>query len=147
MSKFRYFILSEFLKSDTAKQKGIDNVPDFEQVEHLMELTENFLEPLRVALGLPVFVESGFRCSKLNSAVGGSSTSAHPLGYAADITCPYMAFSKFVEFVKAWVVKAKVKFDQLIIETNPSTGNQWLHVGYKDRLGRQRGQVFKMTKE
>lgn len=147
MAKFKYFELSEFVASDTAKKMGIDNTPTFEQVERLMELTENFLEPLRTALGKPLIVESGFRCTKLNTSVGGSTTSAHLIGYAADITCPYISFNKLVEFVKEWVLKANVKFDQLIIETNPATGSQWLHVGYKDRFGRQRGQVFKMTKE
>lgn len=145
MSKYRHFELSEFLESDVAKSRRIDNTPSFEAVDHLEELTEKFLEPLRTALGLPIVIGSGFRCPKLNSAVGGSSTSAHPLGYAADISCPYMAFSKFKDFVVNWVQKNNIKFDQILIETEKATGKQWLHIGLYNKSGQQRGQIKVMN--
>lgn len=141
MSKFRHFELNEFIKSDTAKKKNIDNCPTFEVVERLAELTEYFLEPLRCALNLPVVVHSGFRCWALNKAVGGSDTSVHPLGYAVDISCPYMAFNKFVTFVVDWVKKTGKKFDQILIETDKTTGAQWLHIGLFNSKGQQRGQI------
>lgn len=145
MSKFRHFELSEFLESDVAKSRKIDNTPTFEVVDHICELVENFLEPLRGALGLPIVINSGYRSAKLNKAVGGSDTSAHPLGYAADISCPYMAFSKFRDFVVEWAKKTKPKFDQILLETEKSTGKQWIHIGLKNRQGQQRGQIKVMN--
>ena len=145
MGKFRNFELYEFIDSDVAKKRGIDNTPTFEVVEHLSELVEKFLQPLRNTLGLPINVNSGYRCSRLNTAVGGSSTSAHLYGYAADISCPLMAFNKFVNYVKDWTNKNHIKFDQLIIETDKKTGAQWLHVAIYDRNKRQRGQILNMT--
>lgn len=146
MGKFRNFELYEFIYSDVAKQRRIDNSPTFEVVDHLNELVNDFLQPLRYALGLPVNVSSGYRCLRLNSAVGGSSTSAHLIGYAADITCPLMAFNKFVNYVKDWVKKNNIKFDQLIIETDKKTGAQWLHVGLKNKAGLQRCQILNIDK-
>ena len=147
MGKFKNFELYEFIESDTAKKRGIDNTPTFEIVDHLCELVEKFLQPLRNAIGLPVNVSSGYRCQRLNLAVGGSSTSAHLIGYAADITCPLMSFSKFVAFVKDWVDKNHIKFDQLIIETDKKTGAQWLHVGFRNRAGQQRCQILNIDKK
>ena len=146
MGKFKNFELYEFIESDVAKKRGIDNTPTFEVVEHIEELVSKFLQPLRTALGLPVDVSSGYRCLRLNTAVGGSSTSAHPLGYAADITCPLMSFSKFVTFVKEWVKKNNIKFDQILVETEKSTGKQWLHVGLYNRAHQQRCQILNMEK-
>lgn len=146
MGKFKNFELYEFIDSDVAKKKNIDNSPSFEIVDHLEELVEKFLQPLRNALGLPINVSSGYRCSRLNSAVGGSSTSAHLIGYAADITCPLMAFSKFVNYVKDWTGKNHIKFDQLIIETDKKTGAQWLHVGLRNKAGQQRCQILNIEK-
>ena len=146
MGKFKNFELYEFIDSDVAKKKNIDNSPSFEIVDHLEELVEKFLQPLRNALGLPINVSSGYRCSRLNAAVGGSSMSAHLWGYAADITCPLMAFSKFVKYVKDWTGKNHIKFDQLIIETDKKTGVQWLHVGLRNKAGQQRCQILNMEK-
>jgi hypothetical protein len=145
MSKFRHFELNEFLESEVAKSRRIDNFPSFEVVEHLEELITKFLEPLRTALGLPIVIGSGFRCPALNRAVGGSDTSVHPIGYAADISCPYMAFSKFKDYVVNWVQKNNIKFDQILIETERATGKQWLHIGLYNRSGQQRGQIKVMN--
>ena len=146
MGKLRHFELSEFLKSDVAKSRNIDNTPTFEIVEHIEELVDNFLEPMRNALGLPVVVSSGYRCKKLNTAVGGVYNSAHLTGYAADITCPYTTFAKFKTFVVDWAKKTGTKFDQIILETEAKSGKRWLHVGWKDSLGRQRGQILNIDK-
>lgn len=146
MGKFKNFELYEFIDSDVAKKKNIDNSPSFEIVDHLEELVEKFLQPLRNDLGLPINVSSSYRCSRLNSAVGGSSTSAHLIGYAADITCPLMAFSKFVNYVKDWVKKNNIKFDQILVETEKATGKQWLHVAIYNRSHQQRCQILNMEK-
>lgn len=146
MGKLRHFTLAEFLKSDVAKKKAIDNTPSFEVVNHLEELVDEFLEPLRNALGFPIVVSSGYRCPKLNTAVGGVSTSAHLTGYAADISCPYVTFTKFKNFVVEWVKKTGTKFDQIIVETEASTGKRWVHIGLKNSIGQQRGQILNIDK-
>lgn len=134
-----YFTLAELLKSNTAKQNGIDNTPTFEVVRHLDELVKDFLDPLRAAYGMPIDVSSGYRCPALNKAVGGAETSVHPLGYAADLTVRG-SFREFVSFVVAWVRKTGRKFDQILIERD-AQGRQWLHVGLYNNAGQQRGIV------
>lgn len=74
-----YFTISELCKSDTAKQLRIDNTPSEKIKGNLTKLIE-FLNPLREAWGSPIKVTSGYRCPKLNRAVGGSTTSAHLKG-------------------------------------------------------------------
>ena len=141
MSKFPNFTLAEFIKSDTAKKRGIDNTPDFEEVEHLEELVERFIQPLRNAYGKPIIISSGYRCEKLNRAVGGVSNSVHMKGYAADlqISGNIAKFNEFVEFVKNWVKNKGILFDQLLIENSGKT--YWLHVGFRSNNGAQRRQV------
>lgn len=133
-----YFTLPELLKSDTAAKKGIDNTPSWEVVQHLLELTENFLDPLRAAWGKAIRVSSGYRCEKLNKAVGGSATSVHKIGYAADLQTSG-SFAKFRDFVVAWVRQTGTKFDQLLLEKDRKTGAQWIHVGLRNNAGQQRG--------
>lgn len=79
------FTLNEMVKSGTATAKHIDNTPNREQIENLSVLCRDILQPIREAWGEPIVVSSGFRCPKLNSAVGGSKTSQHMTGAAADI--------------------------------------------------------------
>ena len=144
MAKHRYFELDEFIASTTAKKKGIDNTPSFEVVSHLDELVENILDPLRAAYGLPITITSDYRCPALNRAVGGSETSVHMIGYAADMQVGG-SFNKFRDFVVEWLKKSGAKFDQLLVETNSKTGAKWLHIGLKNNIGQQRGQIKVMT--
>ena len=137
--KYQYFELDEFINSPTAKKKGIDNTPSFEVVEHLDELVEKILDPLRAAYGMSIRVTSGYRCPALNKAVGGSDTSVHQIVYAADLQVGG-SFDKFVAFVKDWFLKTGTKFDQLLIEKNKS-GERWVHIGLKNNSGQQRGQI------
>lgn len=71
------FTLEELVHSDTANAKGIDNTPTQEIIDNLKELAENVLQPIRDKWGKPLIVNSGYRCKKLNKAVGGVSTSQH----------------------------------------------------------------------
>lgn len=141
MGKYKYFELDEFINSSTAKKKGIDNIPSFEVVEHLDELVNNILDPLRAAYGMPIRITSGYRCPELNKAVGGSSTSVHQIGYAADLQVGG-SFDKFVCFVVEWLRKTGTKFDQVLIES--SKGTEWLHVGLKNNADQQRGIIKTM---
>lgn len=135
-----YFKLEEFLESSTARQKSIQNSPSWEIVEHLNELAL-WLDELREAWGGAINVTSGYRNERLNDIVGGVKSSAHKLGYAADIQPANGQFDKFVAFIKGW---AKDKaYDQILIESKGKT--RWVHIGLKNGKGEQRRQLFNVT--
>lgn len=142
-TKFKYFTLKELCKSETAERLNIDNFPSFEIVEHLSELVETILDPLRQAWGSGIYVSSGYRSEVLNTAVNGAKTSVHKQGWAADIQPMNSDFEGFKYFVQVWLLKNKVKFDQLLIETN-SKGAKWLHIGLYSNAKLQRGQIKNM---
>lgn len=88
MSK-RHFTLHELIRSETADKLGIVNVPNFAQVQLLALFVDSLLEPLREAAQRPIIITSGYRCEKLNEAVGGVRGSYHTLrdaNCAADIS-------------------------------------------------------------
>lgn len=139
MADFKYFTLKELCASDVATKKKIDNWPSFTIVEHLNEFTQNILEPLRNAWGSSINVNSGYRCDALNKAVGGVATSAHRLGWAADLVPGNGKIDEFGKFTKDWLIKNRIKFDQIIFETKGKT--KWLHIGYRSSTGSQRGET------
>ena len=114
MADFKYFTLKEMFSSDVATKKKIDNTPSWTVVEHLSELTKTILEPLRIAWGSPIKVTSGYRCDALNRAVDGVSTSAHRVGYAADLQPGNGKIEEFGKFVRDWLIKNRIKFDQCL---------------------------------
>lgn len=144
MEMFQNFELAEFIESETAEKRGIDNTPTFEVVAHLIEVCETFLQPLRNAWGKPIAITSGYRCPALNKAVGGAYNSAHLEGYGVDFVSE--DFDRFCQFAKDFVQKFNIRFDQLIIERD-SKGNKWLHFSLKHRTGVQRGQIFNLEVE
>ena len=123
----KYFTVSELTRSATAKSLGIDNTPTPAIRAKLETLITECLDPIRRIYGRPVIVSSGYRCPELNKAVGGSSTSQHMLGEAADLV-PATGGSL------AGIFRAAVQFgnyDQLIIEQSGSS--RWVHVSYGPR--------------
>lgn len=119
----KYFTIKELCKSSTATAKGIDNSPNSEIVKNLEQLIDNILDPLRERYGKPITVNSGYRCSELNKAVGGSKTSQHMKGLAADITVGSPKKNKVLfDLIK----EMDLPFDQLIDENKLS----WVHVSY-----------------
>ncbi len=140
-----YFTLKELCDSDTARVRKIDNFPTFEIVAHLYELTEKLLDPLRTAWGSPIRVTSGYRCYKLNSAVGGVYNSVHQDGYAADLQPTNGKIEEFIKFAKTWVRIYGVNYDQLIRETDGKS--VWLHVGLYSPNGTQRKQILDIVKK
>lgn len=128
----KYFTIEELTKSTTAAQKGIINKPNQEEINNLKALVENILDPLREAYGKPIIVNSGFRCEKLNNLVGGSRTSQHRTGHAADIKSVSDNKSGNKELFDL-IQKLKLPFDQLIDEYN----YDWVHVSYSPRNRRQ----------
>lgn len=119
----KYFTIKELCKSSTATAKGIDNSPNSEIVKNLEQLIDNILDPLRERYGKPITVNSGYRCPELNKAVGGSKTSQHMKGLAADITVGSPKKNKVLfDLIK----EMDLPFDQLIDEKKLS----WVHVSY-----------------
>lgn len=142
----KYFTLKELCASPKATARKIDNFPTFDIAAHLEELTVMLLDPLREAWGKPVLVTSGYRCTRLNTAVGGVPTSAHKLGYAADLQPANGKTEDFCRFARTWVIAHRVRFDQLIRETDKKSGAVWLHIGLYGPGGVQRGQILEITK-
>ena len=122
-----HFTIEELFASETAKAKGIDNKPNVQQIICLVYLAANVLEPLREAMKEPIKISSGFRCDRLNRAVGGVSNSQHTKGQAADI-----CINGDLKKGRRWFeyIKNHLPFDQLIWEKNPKTGSCWVHVSF-----------------
>ncbi len=81
----RDFMLSEFTESKTAKKHKIDNTPSEKAIENLTYLAQKLLQPLRDSVASPLKINSGYRSTTLNRAVGGEVTSQHLKGEAADV--------------------------------------------------------------
>lgn len=133
----KYFTIEELCASDTARRRGIDNRPSATVCVRLTQLIEQLLDPIRAAWGGPITINSGYRCPKLNAAVGGVSTSQHLRGEAADISVGTpdenkRLFDKITEMQAA----GKIAFDQLIDES----GYKWIHISY--RAGSNRNQTL-----
>ena len=134
-----HFTIEELYASDTAKRLGIDNKPTTQKMINLVYLAAYVLEPLRVAMGRPIRISSGYRCERLNTAVGGVRNSQHLKGQAADISIEGdMAFGKRIFDY----IKSHLQFDQLIWE-HDRNGTYWVHVSfvYPD-FGKNRSQVI-----
>ena len=133
----KYFTLEEFLHSDTALSKKIENVPSFEIVEHLKELAL-FLDGIREAWGGAISITSGFRSAKLNKSVGGVSNSVHQIGYAVDMVPANGDMEGFETFLAEYL-KDK-SYDQCIREKAGSV--RWIHLGLYANDGTQRRKMF-----
>ena len=122
-----HFTIEELYASATAKAKGIDNKPSTQQMINLVYLAAYVLEPLRVAMKEPIKIGSGFRCERLNKAVGGVYNSQHLKGQAADL-----CIDGDIQKGRKWFnyIKYNLPFDQLIWEGNPKTGAWWVHVSF-----------------
>lgn len=133
----KYFTIEEMIKSSTATAKRIDNTPNQTVIDSLTKLIEAVLDPLREAYGKPITVTSGYRCPVLNKAVGGSKTSDHMNGCAADIVGTPNTPKENKRLFNL-IQELKLPFDQVIDEKNFS----WVHVSHR-REG-NRNQVLKL---
>ena len=120
----KYFTLRELTRSATARLHGIDNTPPANAVKALHALVDNVLDPLREAWGGPIKVNSGYRCPELNKLVGGTPTSQHQRGEAADITVGSRSGNRRL---LALIKRLRLPYDQLIDEK----GCRWIHVSHR----------------
>ena len=124
MQLTQHFTLEEFTRSGKAAELGLDNTPPPELLPRLI-LTAELLERIRATLGVPVTVTSGYRSPKVNLAVGSSSGSDHPHGYAADIVAPAYGTPYDVARTLAPLVST-LGIGQIILEC--IKGKRWVHV-------------------
>ena len=138
-----HFTIEELCASDTAKARGISNKPNTEQIINLVYLAANVLEPLRVAMGEPIKIGSGYRCPALNKAVGGVGNSQHTKGQAADL-----CIDGDIEKGKRWFnyIRLHLPFDQLIWEHN-SKGSYWVHVSFRSDGKNRRNVIGNLLKK
>lgn len=126
MNLSRNFTLAELTKSQTASRYGIDNQPSARELKCLIDLCENVLQPIRKQFGF-FRVTSGYRSPELNQTIGGSRTSQHVLGQAADFEIAGHANVKVAEWIQA-----NLEYDQLIAEylSKKDGAAGWIHVSY-----------------
>lgn len=129
----QYFSLAELTASQTADRKGIDNTPSDPVLANLKVLCYT-LDKARILLGRPIFISSGYRSPELNAAIGGSRTSSHISGLAADFKCP--GFGNTMTVFNRLAVSG-LMFDQLIAEYPASNTGGWVHIGVGPRNRRQ----------
>lgn len=124
----------DFIRSQKAVRSGINNAMGPTEIQNAITLCTLFLEPIWSKIGI-VWISSGFRCAKLNKLVGGSATSAHMKGYAADIVISGMPTQEL--YLK--ILKIGLPFDQLIQEFD-----SWVHIG---NAPKPRGQKLVAVRE
>ena len=141
MNLSKNFTLAEMTKSETALRHDMDNTPGEKEIGNLKLLCERVLQPIRDHYGKGVKVNSGFRHPEVNAKVGGSKTSDHCLGQAADIEIPGVPNAELAEWIKD-----NLEFRQLILEfyTPGIPDSGWVHVSYV--LEDNKKQVMTATK-
>lgn len=118
----RNFWLREFLRSESAARAGIDMTPSEDIVTNLTRLCNTVLQPLRDELDAAFVIQSGYRPAALNTMIGGSKTSAHMYGRAADCNALHIPTIGLCRMIVARI--ASYPIDQVIYEYG-----QWCHIG------------------
>lgn len=115
------FKMSELIQSDTAIRHNINNMPDINSLDCMLDLIYYVLQPLREKLGKPIIVTSGYRNSEVNKLVGGATNSQHTKGQAADIIVNGLSPQQLIDLIQ----KSGIEYDQLINEYD-----QWTHISF-----------------
>ena len=116
-----HFTINELTRSATARRLGIDNTPPQWAIINLSRLIDTVLDPARELLGAPIYINSGYRCEKLNKAVGGVPRSYHLAGRAADLTTGTIEGNR-----RLYQILKTLPHTELIWER----GGTWIHVAY-----------------
>jgi hypothetical protein len=129
-----HFSLAELCNSAEGKRIGISNVADEKSIKNLILLADNILEPIRKHFDKPIHIISGYRNAVLNKKVGGSKTSQHMIGQAADIDNDNTDVSNAEIFN---FIKDNLKYDQLIWEFGNDESPDWVHVSFSSKPRKQ----------
>jgi len=119
--------LAEVVRSESAKRRGINNMPTAEHLENLKELALNVFQPIRDHFKVPIHISSGYRSRILNNAVNGAAKSQHCLGQAVDIDVDGTSITNKQVFD---YIKKNLDFDQLIWEFGNDSNPDWVHVSF-----------------
>ena len=144
MQLTEHFNLEELTYSSTAKQKGLKNEPNESQIENLKLLAQYVLEPIREKIGCPLFISSGYRSEKLNALVGGSKTSQHLQGSAADIQIfdKKLTNTDLFNIIVSMVKNNEIQVGQVIWEFGETEPN-WIHISLP--TSRHRNEVLRAS--
>lgn len=129
----KYFSVKEMLHSDTADRLKIDNTPISDELVDNIQYLMSRLDEIREGYGKPIYINSAYRCPKLNQAVGGVSSSYHQMGLAADL--------RFDPDLKDYIIH-NCQFGKLIEERSKSA--IWLHIQFKRNQNEERNKVIYM---
>ena len=144
--------LAEVIRSETAKRKGISNMPTEAHIANFKLLAEKVFQPIREHFGVPIHISSGYRSAALNKSIGGAGktvngvyvpSSQHCTGEAIDIDMDGTTITNAQIFN---YIKENLEFDQLIWEFGTDTNPDWVHVSYES-TGKQRKQILKAVKK
>lgn len=138
MQLTEHFTQEEFERSSIAAKYGINNKMDNQSLKNAQALCIHILEPLRLHIGKPIIINSGYRCRDLNNHPllrrnGSAVFSQHCTGEAADLRIESRAQGQ--EWAE-WI-NANCDYDQIILEKN-MTGSVWLHVSYNRKKNRKK---------
>jgi hypothetical protein len=124
------FSLAEMVKSETALRHGMENNPGPDELNNLLQLCANVLQPIRDHYQKGVKVNSGYRSPDVNAKVGGSRTSDHTRGMAADIEIPGVPNAELATYIRD-----NLAYTQLILEfyTPGVPDSGWVHVSYDEQ--------------
>ena len=139
----KHISYKEGVHSNTATRRGIDNVPNKEQLSNMKLLAEKVFEPLRAYVGGPIKINSFFRCEELNTAIGGSGKSQHCHGQAIDIDDTFGVMTNAAMY--RWI-KDNLDFDQMIWEFGDDKNPAWVHISYVSE-DKNRNRCLKAYKE
>lgn len=136
MKLSKNFTLEELIHSSTADARGINNYPDYQSIQNLKKLCTDILQPIRDKYGKPIYINSGYRNPQLNRLVGGSQSSQHCKGQAADIDTNNN--KELWQLIVSMIRSGEIVVSQLIDEKNLA----WIHVGLY--TGSKRNQILKL---
>ena len=123
----KHISYKEATRSNTAIRRGIDNIPDVEELENMKLIAEKVFKPLRKWVGGPIKINSFYRSPELNVAIGGSKKSQHCHGQAIDIDDTYGHRSNASMFKH---IRYNMDYDQIIWEFGDDKNPAWVHVSY-----------------
>lgn len=115
------FHLSEFIRSQTADRRGLNNTPTASAMGNIRNFLAPGMQEVRDLINAPIHISSGYRSPIVNAAIGGSSKSQHMDGMACDFTAPFFGTPKDIARV---IAASRIKFDQLIMEGG------WVHISF-----------------
>lgn len=127
------FTISELIHSESALKWNINNMPDINSLDCMLDLIFYCLQPIRDYLKTPMIITSGFRCKDVNTLVGGKLTSQHLKGQAADFVVSGKSVREIIDLIN----KSGIEYDQLINEYD-----RWCHISFVK--GKNRRRCFKI---